>query len=186
MRRKGFTVVFVLVISMIFTGNLYAQVIQQDNEDVDVVTVVEKEPLPPAKGTLLVRLHGGFGFDNHDIGETTEGDDIHFSGGGGAGISAMGKYNLDDKWRTGFEIGWQRSTLLPEVNNVSGTFGRTYFRPTVELSVPFLGAYRLNLGGGVGYYLAGDFDLDMADVPDGAHNIYDYENAVGPNVYACI
>ena len=127
------------------------------------------------EGSLVI----GAGFKSHVIGKTNENDDIKISGGGGIGGNLMLGYSLSPALDLGAEVSIQSSSLQPKVENASGSFPRTAVSAKIKYRIPVSSIGSINLGGGVGYYMPGELDIDASSVPGGAHNIYDYDKAVG-------
>jgi hypothetical protein len=127
------------------------------------------------EGSLII----GVGLKNHVIGKTNQNDDIKMSGGGGFGGNLMLGYSLSPAWDLGAEVSIQNSSLQPKVENASGSFLRTAISAKIKYRFPVSSTGSINIGGGAGYYMPNEFDIDASSVSGGAHNIYGYDNAVG-------
>jgi hypothetical protein len=144
----------------------------------------EKElvyPISPGwklEGRVLV----GVGLDDHLVGETSGGDEITISGGGGMGIQGLFCYDLSPRLEGSLGLGYMVSSMMPEVENASGTFGRLFIDATLKYRLILTTRAVMKLGAGAGYYLPGDMDLDTREVAGGAHNIYGYDSAPGFHV----
>lgn len=131
------------------------------------------------RGRFGISLLLGFGIKNHDLGVTTDGDDISLSGGGGAGLALIGGYGLSSKWDIEVSVGGQVSELRPEVSNADGEFNRDFLRATLFYKIPSTPVTQWKIGAGIGAYLAGEWDVDTSAVPGGNHDIIMYDDALG-------
>ena len=126
----------------------------------------------------------GVGIKNHEVGETTENEKIKISGGGGLGGVLNLGYGITSSWDLNIGFGIQYSSLQPQVENADGSFFRTILLTTIKYRIPVSSSGIINIGTGAGYYLPDDLDVDVSKIPEGAHNIYSYKNAVGFHLQA--
>ncbi len=142
----------------------------------------------PEKGTMLdttgrFRIEPGFlfgfGFDDVDVGETTDGDKVGLSGGGGAGLEINAGYGINKKLDVDLTFGWQESWLTPEVSNGDGSFERNLFLATLKYKIPISDTQQFKIGLGIGNYSSGEFDVDTSKVTGGAHTIVNYGDSMG-------
>lgn len=129
-------------------------------------------------GNLFLRLEGvgGSGLDWHVVGQTTEGDDVSISAGGGIGIQLVAGSNLLRYFRIEGSFGYESAGLDMELENGSGSFGRTHLGGSAYLRIPVGEKSTLNLGGGMAEKGSPDLDLDFSSsrIYGAAHNIYHY------------
>ena len=156
-----------------------APVVQPGDQPAPVVRA--GEPLNTAK-KLRLQLEGymGMGLDSSKVGETSNGDDVKISGGGGFGYGATMGYGLSRSIDIDGTFGFQASGLYPAVKNAEGYFARTFLLATVKYKVPIRENLQWKFGLGAGYYMAGKLDIDIDPGITGAgHTIVDYKNAPG-------
>ncbi len=129
-------------------------------------------------GNLFLRLEGmgGQGLEWHVVGKTTEGDDVSISAGGGIGIQLVAGSNLFRFFRIEGSFGYESAGLDLQLENGSGSFGRTHLGGAAYLRIPLSAKSTLNLGGGAAEKGSPDLDLDFSSsrIPGAAHNIYNY------------
>ena len=118
----------------------------------------------------------------HEVGVTTDNKTITISGGGGLGFNLILGYGLSPVWDLGLGLGIQQSSLMPEVENASGDFTRFTITANFKYHILVSSSGMINLGGGIGYYVAGDLDLDLSAVAGGEHDIFTYDSAPGFHV----
>jgi len=121
----------------------------------------------------------GIGLDEHTVGKTNENEDIKMSGGGGIGGALRLGYGLSPGWDLNFGFALQNSSLQPQVENAKGNFLRTVLVADIKYCISIAAAGFINLGGGIGYFIPGDLDMDLSKVTGGAHNIFSYDNTWG-------
>lgn len=130
-----------------------------------------------------VRLEGslllGIGFDDVDLGVTTDGDTISLSGGGGVGFTLGLGYGLSSNIDLDLHLGSQASSLKPSVSNADGEFTRTMLLGTLKYRKTLTSSNYLKFGAGLGIYTGGEWDVDASLVPGGAHNVIEYKDALG-------
>lgn len=128
---------------------------------------------------------GGAGVDEHKVGEAapsndpTDTEDLTISGGGGMGGSITLGYAVIPSLEVSLAAGFQNSTLSPSVDNADGSFSRTVLQATLAYAIPVGSSGQVKLGGGMGYYIPGDLDLDFSELSGGGHNVYGYNAATG-------
>jgi hypothetical protein len=160
-------------------GEQPAPVVQPGEQPAPVVK--PGQPLNTAN-KLRLQLEGylGFGLDSVKVGETSKGDDVKISGGGGFGGGATLGYGLSRSFDIDATFGAQVSGLMPAVENATGTFGRTFLLATVKYKIPYRENLQWKFGVGVGYYMGGKLDIDIDQgIVNGGHTIVDYKNATG-------
>ena len=139
------------------------------------------EPLNTAN-KLRLQLEGylGFGLDSVKVGETSKGDDVKISAGGGFGGGATLGYGLSRSFDIDGTFGAQVSGLMPAVDNATGTFGRTFLLATVKYKIPIRENLQWKFGVGAGYYMGGKLDIDIDQgILNGGHSVVDYKNTTG-------
>jgi len=133
------------------------------------------------------RLCIGGGFETHPIFETTDGTTINISAGGGLGAGVNIGYRLFDAVELSSEFLYQMSVLDQPVSNATTTFRRFVITPTAKYLF-FLkkdkSRLSINAGGGWGIYPSAKLDIDASNLPNGSHDIYEYNNGSGP--HGCI
>lgn len=129
-------------------------------------------------------LFVGGGTDKIDVGETTTGETISISGGGGNGGAIILGYDLSSKLDIDLTAGTQQSLLSPPVVNAAGSFDRKLLLATLRYKIPFSHTGQFKVGGGIGYYSSGELDIDASQIPGGGHNIYKYDDATGFHITA--
>ena len=130
----------------------------------------------------------GGGIESIKVGITTDGDDIRISGGGGgAGALSLG-YGISSLLDIDLTAGYQSNGLtvsspadrtVVTLTNAEGSFERAFLLVTPKLKKSVSSFGQLKFGVGAGYYMSGKMELDFSEVPDGAHNIYTYDSAIG-------
>lgn len=121
----------------------------------------------------------GGGTKKIELGKTTDGKTISLSPGGGAGVAITLGYNFYSKLYIDLTAGFQFSRLSPNVENADGSFDRSPLLATLKYRIPVVTNAGLKLGGGIGYYASGEWDVDASEVPNGAHNIVKYDGTTG-------
>lgn len=141
---------------------------------------------PTGKPRLQASLFGGIGSEKHTVGETTDNETVTISGGGAVGLDLEAGFYLSSSVVISGAFGFQKSSLSQKVEDADGSFSRTFVRSTLKISLPVAEVNKINIGGGIGYYIAGDLDLDLSKVnlPGAAHNIYSYKSSAGFHVLA--
>ncbi len=56
---------------------------------------------------------------------------------------------------------------------------RTTLLATLKYVIPVSSVGMLKFGGGIGYYVPGDLDLDFSTVSGGGHNVYSFDSNIG-------
>ncbi|RKY36115.1 MAG: hypothetical protein DRP78_04470 [Candidatus Omnitrophota bacterium] len=126
----------------------------------------------------------GFGFDDIDLGETIDGDTVTLSAGGGYGFGASIGYGINRDFDFDFTVGWQQSSLSPDVNNAEGIFERNIFLATLKYKVPMSNRkQQFKFGIGLGLYHSGEFDVNTTQAA-GEHTIINYDDAIGFHITA--
>jgi hypothetical protein len=128
---------------------------------------------------LAGSVYFGLGIDDLTAGETTEGDDITISGGGGLGGHIAAIYAISPAIESSIGIGYEFSSLTPSVKNADGTFPRAFIDATLKYRFSIGSGGLLKFGGGPGYYIPGNLDIDMSKVSGGGHNIYGFKSTAG-------
>ena len=164
------------------TEGLSVQPSQTEAQPEQVAPVVRPgEPLNTAN-RLRLQLEGymGFGMDSIKVGETSNGEDVKISSGGGFGGGATLGYGLSRSFDIDATVGAQFSGLMPAVENATGTFGRTFLLATVKYKIPFRENLQWKFGVGVGYYMGGKLDIDIDQgILNGGHRVVNYKNTTG-------
>lgn len=135
-------------------------------------------PSPIEGFRFQVSVFGGGGQQQIDVGTTTEGDLVKISPGGGGGAKISVGYFLSPLFDINLEIGTQQSSL-EELQNAEGSFSRNFFLGTLRYAFPISEKNAINIGGGAGYYIGGKLNLELSQVPGGAHLICDYNSSAG-------
>ena len=139
-----------------------------------------QEPLDTSKRFRLeLSLFFGGGTEDIDVGETTTGETVSISGGGGLGGAITFGYGLSSKLDIALTAGTQQSELSPRVVNADGSFDRQLLLATLRYKIPFSHTIQFKVGGGIGYYSSGELDIDVSQIPGGGHNIYKYDDTTG-------
>ncbi len=131
---------------------------------------------------------GGAGLKDHVVGtavregDATDTKDITISGGGGIGGGLTIGYGLGPSFELDVTVSLHESSLSIDVANADGSFPRTAFRGTAKYKIPITAMSLIKLGGGAGYYLPGDLDLDFSDSQGGEHLVFGYDAAAGFHV----
>ena len=135
------------------------------------------------KFRVELSLIGGSGFKKFDVGKTMEDEIVTISPGGGFGGKLSLGYCITSSFNINVEFGGQSGGLSKKVENAKGSYSRTYFLGTLRYRIPITDVSSINIGSGAGYYTSGKLDVDMSKVEGGAHNIYEYKNTTGINVF---
>jgi len=128
-------------------------------------------------------LSFGGGSEKVDIGTTTNGDTVSISGGGGVGIGVTAGYGLSRNIDLDLTFGYAETVMTPSVSNGDGSFDRTFFLATLKYRIPVSPRFHIKLGGGAGYYMPGDLDINLTEA-GGYHDIVKYKNTVGAHAVA--
>ena len=144
-------------------------------------------PVTAAQETLettgKLRIEGSFfygvGIEKIDVGETTEDEAITISAGGGGGGTITFGYSFSKELEGDVGAGFQRATLSKDVENADGNFDRILLLVTLKYKIPATSTGQVKIGAGGGYYGSGELDVDASQVPGGAHNVYEYDDAFG-------
>ncbi|ACF12477.1 hypothetical protein Ctha_0005 [Chloroherpeton thalassium ATCC 35110] len=176
MLKKQFTKYAKLALALMFCcvvlfENVYAQV----SYDTTEVNYFEMHRQFRLEGSLAV----GAGFKNLDLFQKYDGDLVTLSAGGGVGGKLSFGYYLTPQFNANIEFGPQYSLLSESLDNADGGFSRTFVLGTLRLMLPISNDASINIGGGIGSYMGGELDIDASKLYGGAHNIYEYKNAVG-------
>ncbi|MGA1840607.1 MAG: hypothetical protein ACMUIU_08275 [bacterium] len=126
----------------------------------------------------------GIGTDKIDVGITTTGENVSISGGGGVGGALTLGYGFYEKLDIDLTFGYQHSGLSKDVDNADGSFDRTFLLGTLKYKIPVYSSGQVKFGGGIGYYMPDELDLDLSQVPNGSHDIIKYDNAIGFHITA--
>lgn len=178
MQTKSFSRISLCVIFVFFFFNTYAQETQQPHTE--VTNLIDQKN--DFKVNLV--LFAGPGMEKINVGRTTEDKDITISGGGGVGLTAVIGYLITTRFETNLGIGFQNCTLSEKVENAEGSFSKTVFSLTAKYIIPVRHNGQINFGGGLGYYIPGDMDIDGSKVPNGAHEITTYDPSIGFHILA--
>jgi hypothetical protein len=130
---------------------------------------------------LSCMIEGGGGLENHKVGLTSTNESIEISAGGGIGFGLQAGYIPVRQLELEVEAAYLVSVLSQNLDNGEGGFNRSVIAGNLLYRVPVRKDIRVLIGGGAGYYMGGKMDLDFSGASDigGAHNIYDYDNALG-------
>ncbi len=130
---------------------------------------------------LSFLLEMGGGLEKHEVAITTDNETVEISAGGGIGMGVQAGYLLTHALEVEAEAAYMISVLSHELENGEGGFNRGVFAGNLLYRVPIKENIRVLIGGGAGYYVGGEMDLDFSSASDigGAHNIYKYDNALG-------
>ena len=167
-------VFFIAVLSVVFVSMLEAQVVQ-DSTKADVETFPDSN----SKFIAEASFSFGFGVKNMTVGQTTDNKDVNMSAGGGVGGSLDLYYRISPFAELGLTGGYQSSSLSVDLKNAKGSFNRGFLLTTIKYGIPVSATGVLKFGGGIGYYIPGDLDLDMGSVSGGGHNVYSYDGSIG-------
>jgi hypothetical protein len=121
----------------------------------------------------------GVGTSKVDLGQTTKGDTVSISGGGGLGGGLTLGYGIAPQFDLDVTLGYQKSELSPAVKNASGSFKRSFFLATILYRIPVGDRYNFKVGGGGGYYKPSKLDIDTTGVTNGFHDVIEYKSASG-------
>lgn len=134
---------------------------------------------PPASRAGVV-LGGGIGFENIDMGYTTEMDELTLSTGGGVWIGAEYGYEVFRYLDIAADFGFRISSLKPPVRNGEADFTRFTLGITPSLVIPVKGGdyIKIRLGAGPGLYLNGTMKV-TGDVAGGDDILIKYYKAFG-------
>jgi hypothetical protein len=167
---------------------LTPQAAQQEQE------AAKPQSLVDTSGKVRLSLHGalGFGFDQVDVGVTTNGDTVSISGGGGFGGGAGIGYGLSRNLDLDLDLGFEAGVLTPAVDNAEGSFTRGYFLATLKYKMPTSDSGQFKFGVGIGEYFGGKMTFKRTDIPFqedveydpaiGLHLTGEFERFITPNV----
>jgi len=131
------------------------------------------------KFRMEVALAIGAGFDDLDVGWTTDGDTISLGAGGGLGFGLGLGYGLTSRLEAELKLGRQVSVMTPSVSNADGEFTRGMALGTLKFRKLISDRSNLKFGAGLGIYTNGEWDLDLSRLPGGSHIVVEYDNAIG-------
>ncbi|MFH0882368.1 MAG: outer membrane beta-barrel protein [bacterium] len=139
--------------------------------------------LPDTSGSVILSfmMGGGSGFEQHELGYTNDDKVIEISAGGGVGIGFHAGYLITHQLEVEVEVAYLTASLSQVLENAEGSFDRSLFAGNVLYRIPVSRRGKVLIGGGAGYFAGGKMDLDFSGASNigGAHNIYDYDNAIG-------
>lgn len=136
------------------------------------------------KFRLDLTFMGGGGFNNIDVLETTEGDMLTISPGGGVGGKLNLGYCISSSLNVNLELGTQKAILSESCKNADACFKRSHILGTLRYKVPISPKGTINIGSGGGLYMGGKFDFEFQEIVNNLHAIYEYEDAFGFHVLA--
>jgi hypothetical protein len=134
---------------------------------------------------LIMNIGGGFEQLSTGI-QTSDGTQVKISPGGGAGIGIQAGYlMLQSRLDISVAFSGQWSSLNPSISNGEGTFSRTLIEPAAKY-VFFLRNRNKTISAGAGIVFSNgpETDIDAGKITNGAHNIFEYENATGAVILA--
>lgn len=140
-------------------------------------------PATSGKFRLQAYLSFGQGLEEIDLATTTDGDTVSISGGGGAGIGITAGYGLSSSVDIDLTFGYAETLMTPSVDNGDGSFDRTFILATLKYRIPVSNRFHIKLGGGAGYYLPGELDINLTNA-GGWHDVVKYKNSVGAHAVA--
>lgn len=149
---------------------------------------VKGQDTPPGRTTSLIPtsigISGAFGvgFSHFNTGIVTEKNEkIKISAGGGMTVGLNFLTSITRNWLLGNEINYHFTSMMPQVNNATGTFNNWNYCPTIQRVFPFSNnEMAILLGAGAAVNMAAKFEFDATKIPGGAHNKYYYNSAIGP------
>lgn len=164
----------IATLSVGFASISEAQVVQ-DSGKASNATI----PDSSSKFKVELYLNFGFGVKNITVGQTTDNQDVSISGGGGFGGNLDLCYRISPFVELDLALGSQESSLSKEIENAEGTFNRGFLLTTMKYGIPVSATGILKFGGGIGYYIPRDLDVDASKVSGGGHNVYSYDGSFG-------
>ncbi|UCD83712.1 MAG: hypothetical protein JSU92_10495 [Deltaproteobacteria bacterium] len=158
----------------------------QEEAREEVGKKVQEEAREPLDTVNRFRVEASFflglGIEKIKVGVTDDGDTISISGGGGLGGEITFGYGIYSMMEIDLTAGIYHSGLEPSVENADGSFNRGPFLATLKFNIPVTDSGQIKLGGGGGYYISGDLDVDTSQAPGGAHETIAYDNAFGYHI----
>lgn len=145
------------------------------NNNIDTTTRIDTGGKFRIEGSFTV----GAGLKQLTVGKTTDNVDVTMSGGGGMSGMIGFDYGINSSIEFNAAGGYQYSSLVPQVKNAKGSFSRIIFLTGLKYTIPIASSNLLKIGGGFGYYIPGDLDVDISSVSGGGHNIYSYDGNAG-------
>ncbi len=140
------------------------------------------------EGSMLV----GGGIEKIDLGKDTSGNDISISGGGGFGGAIAVGYGLFSKLDIDLMTGYQSSPFIhhdsdkDERDDADGSFSRISLLTTLKYKIPMPVQNKMQgqikVGGGIGYYIPVQLDINTSQIPGGTHDIVKYNSTIGYHI----
>lgn len=139
------------------------------------------KPLPRPKNRLGLNLFAGFGLDNLIVANTTDGEEVKVSFGGGIGFGLKYGHEFSRNFDVALDFNYINSGLRPRLSNASVSFDRFVMSVTPSYIVPIDGgeAMRLKFGLGADYYFGSTLSLDLASLSGGIKDDWKYNNPLG-------
>lgn len=139
------------------------------------------EPLTRPANRVAVGVDAGFGLSTQAVMQTTEGDDVNFSYGGGFGFGLSAGREVSKHFDIELGYRFMSCGLSPSIDNGSIEFKRHVISFTPSWIIPIDGGYtqRLKLGGGLDVYLGNELDINTAKIPKGFNDTWKYNDAFG-------
>jgi hypothetical protein len=144
-------------------------------DNIDTTTLINTSGKFRIDGSFTL----GAGLKRLTVGKTTDNVDVTMSGGGGMSGMIGLDYGITSSIEFNATGGYQFSSLVPQVKNAEGSFSRIIFLTGLKYTIPVASSNLIKIGGGFGYYIPGDLDVDISSVSGGGHNIYSYDGNAG-------
>jgi hypothetical protein len=127
---------------------------------------------------------GGSGLKQIKVGEAFNVDlkkvvDLEITGGEGMGGSLTIGYNISPSFELSITGGFQYSDFFSAVvEDAKANFGRAFYIASLKYNILVSSSGIIRVGGGIGYSIPEELDLDFSKVSGGGNNIYSYDGSM--------
>lgn len=131
-------------------------------------------------------IEPGVGFEKIGLINTTMGDQVMHSFGGGTALGLGYSYEVSEYFGLSAEISHQFSILTPRVTNADVTFNQGVFSATPYFLIPVAkrNDQQIKLGGGVDYRFNPVLDIETEKIIGGFNDKWTYNNTWGYHLIA--
>lgn len=140
-----------------------------------------RKPLLRPLNRIGVVLNTGFGFNDIDLIQTTQGDNSAMRFAGGAGVSIEAGREVEKYLDVAVSYSYMNRGLIPAIKNGSVDFSRHILSFTPSFIIPIQGGYaqRIKLGAGLDYYFNNTLNIRTRTIPGGIDDTWRYKETIG-------